>query len=63
MSIDDKVENVGPMCFHNGIYHYRTSKDKNGKQYCVLSENRCPYYKRVGDVEYCLSYNTGEKTK
>jgi hypothetical protein len=42
-------------CFVNGIYHYR-SQDKNGRQYCALSDNTCIYYQKKGNHEYCRGY-------
>ena len=43
-------------CFVNGIYHYR-SIEKDGKQYCTLNADKCPYYKAVKNHEYCTRYS------
>ena len=72
MSIDDKLESADHIrdttkkvstvakCFHNGQYHYR-STEKDGKQYCCLSDETCMYYKQHKQNGLCTAYNTKRK--
>lgn len=58
MSIDDKVECVeveknGPRCFHKGKYYYRSFDKEKNQAYCCLSDDRCIYYKRENNKEFC----------
>lgn len=39
-----------------------SSKVKNDKNYCSLSEDRCPYYKKIRQHEVCMKYGKPSET-
>lgn len=59
-SIDEKlgtpVKGMHPILFKSRCNDLYISKEKNGKQYCALSDDLCPYFKLVKNHEYCTNY-------
>ena len=54
MTIDEEVEkSKTARCFFNGKYQYRNVDKKEGKNFCAMSDDKCPYYKKEKNKEYC----------
>ena len=69
MSLDDKLDHITNVskkvstvakCFANGEYNYR-SDQRDGKQYCCLSDSSCMYFKNVAGKDLCVAYNTNAR--
>lgn len=54
MDEDNNLTDIVARCYHDGKFEYLSSDD--GRHYCSLSDEDCPYYKRVNNHEYCTRY-------
>lgn len=61
-SINENNDLINPRCLFNNELRYRSiepSETVQGKQaqYCLLADDLCPYYKAVGQHDYCMNYD------
>lgn len=49
----DLKQDISDFC-KGGQYN---SGHKDGKQYCLVEDDRCPYYKQVKQNSICTQYN------
>lgn len=68
MSVEDKITDedlINPRCSFNNELRFRAREkikgSYTGKQYCLIADDLCPFYKQEGHIDKCMNYDTRYK--